>query len=85
MLHVGVWSWMDQADVPVIGPPDQIGRAAILSSDLEDLGVALVLPDAVTYDHELVPNLGLHRSPFPSLAIAGVSASPDDPVSPGTA
>ena len=78
VLHEGIWSRLDQADVPVVGPADQIGRAPILPSDLEDLGVALVLPYAATHDHELVPNLGLHRSPFPNLAIAGVSAQPDD-------
>ena len=66
VLHEGIWSGLDQADVLVAGPADQIGRAAILPSDLEDLGVALVLPYAVTHDHELVPNLGLHRFPFPN-------------------
>jgi hypothetical protein len=66
MLHDGVRSGVDQADVPIVGPPDQIWRAIGFPSDLEDLGIPIVLPHVVTPDDEPVPNAGLHRSSFPN-------------------
>lgn len=56
---------MDQGDMPVVGPPDEIRGAAGFSSDLEDLGIPFVLPDVVTLDDEPVPDVGFHGSPLP--------------------
>jgi hypothetical protein len=44
MMHDGVRSGEDQADVPIVGPPDQIWRATGFPSDLENLGIPIVLP-----------------------------------------
>ena len=65
MLHNGIRTRVDQTNVPAIGPPDEERRGASLPSDLQNLGIPIVLSHVVGLDDEPFSDVGLHgSSPF---------------------
>lgn len=61
--------------VPVVAPPNEERRAAVLAVHLEDLRIAVVLADMVTLDHQAVSDLCSHRV-LPSPAGRSISVRP---------
>lgn len=64
MLNNRIRTRVDQTDVPVVGPPDEEGRGAGLPSDLQNLGIPIVLSHVVALNDEPFPDLRLHGFPF---------------------
>jgi hypothetical protein len=50
----------EEALVSVVGPPDEVRRAAVVSVDLDDLRVAIGFTHVVTLDDQPVADVRLH-------------------------
>jgi hypothetical protein len=79
-----VGSGKDQSFVPIVQPPNEVWRLAVLSTSLEDLGISLGLTDAMALDHQSVAWFGLHahlrcgqRAPNHQIIIEAKDPLPD--------
>jgi hypothetical protein len=50
--------------MPVVGPPDQIGRLTVLATDRDHLTVSDRFVEVVRVDDNPIADLGMHASSF---------------------
>jgi hypothetical protein len=67
VLNQGVRARKEQPFVSVLVPPHEPGRTAVLTVNLQDLGVAVVVADVVSLDDQTVANGCTHCSLLRSL------------------
>ncbi len=53
-----------EPNVTIVGPLHEVGRSAVVTVDLEDLRIAIVLAFVMTLDDQSVSDTCLHRTPF---------------------
>jgi hypothetical protein len=68
VLNGGVRAREEQPFAAVVAPPNYVRRAAILTPDVENLGIAVRLAHAVAFDHQPIANSCTHND-TPSSAL----------------
>jgi hypothetical protein len=79
-LDHGVGSREYEANMPIVGPLDEVGRNTLSSVDLQDLRIAIVFTLVVGLDDKSVSDTCLHCSAF---LLIPFTMRPDVLTSPG--